>query len=423
MLRRAALNSETRTPSFAPTRWALWSAPRSAWAFLLSAEVTALVLTAVLLVHEPFTAATAVRFALLATLSIGYSEVAVRSVRMQRYLGSDKIFANPMSVWSYAAVLTIPAGWAAAFIATQYGHALWQRRRDASGKPFRVLFTAAATMLAQLAVAVLVDADGRHALHGQVLAQLAALLGVALFLAVNLLVLLTGMWLAMRPPSVRALIPDADTLGHELGTLILGMVAAEVVLHSPVLTPALLVLVALLHRGNVVKSLRKLARTDSKTGLLTVAAWREAAGIALKRAERSGAGLAVLLIDLDHFKAINDSHGHLLGDQVLTAVAACVRDEVRGHDSAGRFGGEELVVTLEDVDAHAAVAVAERLRTAIRHLTFDVDLRVTASIGLAHTGTPRAATSIDALLEQADIALYHAKDAGRDRVEAAGPAA
>jgi diguanylate cyclase (GGDEF)-like protein len=408
-----------RRRASSPRAWAMWSTPRSAWAFLLFAELSAIAISAVLLAGERPSTTIVFRFALLAGLSIGYSETAARSTRLQRYLGSDKIFANPMSVWSYAALLTIPAGWAAMLIATQYAHSLWQRRRDASGTPHRVIFTAAATILAQLTAAVVVDAGGgRSGLHGQVLAQLAALVGVPLFLAVNLAVLVSGMWLTVRPATIRVLVPDVETLGYELCTLVLGLVAGQVVLHSVVLTPVVLALTVQLHRASVVKSLQKLARTDPKTGLLTAAAWTESADAALRRAERSGSGFAVLLVDLDHFKAVNDSHGHLVGDRVLAGVADCLRAELRGHDSIGRFGGEEYVVALEGVSRAVADRVANRLRVAIADLTVDTTVRVTASIGLAYVEAASSArTSVSSLLQQADLALYAAKAAGRNQVQ------
>ena len=397
--------------------WQLWSVPPAARTFLLLAELVAVTATAVLLAREPATSSILIRLGVLAALSIGYSEVGAHSTRMQRYLGSDKAFTNPMSVWSYAAVLTVPAGWAAAFIAIQYAHAVWQRRRDHAGRSYRVMFTAGATMLAQLATAGLVDAGGSQGgLHGHVLASLAALVGVGVFLAVNMLVLLPGMWLAIRPPSIRALIPDTDTLGYEVGTLLLGIAAAEFLLHSPLLLPATLVLVVLLHRSSIAKALQHAARTDAKTGLLTAAAWTETARSTLSRAARGGSVVAVLLIDLDWFKRINDTHGHLTGDRVLAAVAGCLRHELRDHDGLGRFGGEELVAILEGTTLTEATAVANRLREAISRLRVDDNVTVTASIGLAHIARLSAGASVDALLESADVALYEAKQAGRNRV-------
>ncbi len=139
----------------------------------------------------------------------------------------------------------------------------------------------------------------------------------------------------------------------------------------------------------------------------------------LVRQRRSGRPLAVLVMDLDFFKSINDTHGHAVGDAVLVGVSNTCREALRAMDVFGRLGGEEFVVVLPETDASRAHASAERLRTRIAALEIPTDgapVRVTASIGIA-VGAD-AATDVDArltqLLSQADIALYAAKSAGRD---------
>jgi diguanylate cyclase (GGDEF)-like protein len=407
------------TPGYrsASRRWGLWSIPMSARIFLLLVETCAIAVTTALLLTEPASPSTLRRFVVLAALSIGYSELAARSERMKRYLGSDKLFANPMSVWSFAAVLTVPAGWAAALIAVQYGHALQQRRRDKSGHPYRVVFTAAAAMLAQLAAAVTIDSGASSGvLHGQVLASLAVLGGVGVFTAVNFAILLAGMWLTARPPSIRPMLPDHDALGYELATLLLGIAAAEFLLHTAVLVPVMLVLVAYLHRSSVVKSLQHAARTDTKTGLLNAAAWTEHANGVLSRSARAGRAVAVLVIDIDWFKRINDTKGHLVGDQVLIAVAACLRRELRGHDGLGRFGGDEFVAVLDELDLARAESIGNRLRAAVSSLQVVEGMPISVSIGLAHALPHDQPDNVAQLLDRADAALYVAKSLGRDRL-------
>jgi len=128
--------------------------------------------------------------------------------------------------------------------------------------------------------------------------------------------------------------------------------------------------------------------------------------------------LSLLMIDLDHFKRYNDTHGHLAGDCALATTARAVAREIRAGDAAVRYGGEELIVILPNTDSDEAVALAERLRTAVgKQVIFSKDNAplpgVTASIGVA-TGT--AGQDADALLAAADTALYRAKAAGRDQV-------
>ncbi len=136
------------------------------------------------------------------------------------------------------------------------------------------------------------------------------------------------------------------------------------------------------------------------------------------RAERERASAAVLVIDLDYFKRVNDEFGHLVGDLALRAVADCLKDELRGYDALGRFGGDEFVVVLDGVDRDAAMHIAVRLTQALRTLMPSTAaltgiLSITASIGVA--AYPSHGTDLDALIDAADRALYAAKSAGRDR--------
>ena len=136
----------------------------------------------------------------------------------------------------------------------------------------------------------------------------------------------------------------------------------------------------LLHRAVLVRHLEQAAITDHKTGLLTAAAWHTRAERVLARP--AAAPSAVLVIDLDHFKRINDRHGHIAGDSVLVAVAAGLRAEVREQDLVGRFGGEEFVVLLAGVDVADVgtagseganvLAIAERMRAGVAALRVEI---------------------------------------------------
>ncbi len=228
-------------------------------------------------------------------------------------------------------------------------------------------------------------------------------------------------------PSVRRhLASPSDTL-LGLGALALGAALAVLAAASPWLVPILLVPVIMLHRGVLVDQFRQAARTDPKTGLANGAAWAEIAEKELARARRIGSGLAVLMVDLDNFKAVNDAHGHLAGDEVLRAVAATLAAEVRAYDAVGRFGGEEFVVLLSGVDTAAAARTADRLRARIGAIDLTVPRTgrhrrirgLTASVGCV--ASPTAAGTVDELVGAADGALYEAKRAGRDRVVTAPP--
>ena len=170
----------------------------------------------------------------------------------------------------------------------------------------------------------------------------------------------------------------------------------------------------------------ELATVDDLTGLVNKRAWLSRLEDALHLATRHELPTSVLLLDIDHFKRVNDTHGHLAGDQVLRQVAEVLRSHARTSDLAGRYGGEELVILLPHTDAAGAVIVAERLRTAIETLELDwngTTVRVTASIGAATLTPPTpdgtARDTAAQLIERADTALYAAKHAGRNRVASA----
>jgi diguanylate cyclase (GGDEF)-like protein len=167
----------------------------------------------------------------------------------------------------------------------------------------------------------------------------------------------------------------------------------------------------------------KEAAVDELTGLATFRVLRDRLTNEIERSKRSGEGFAVLFIDLDHFKVLNDEHGHEAGNVVLRAAAAEIHDAVRASDLAARYGGDEFVVILTRTDIHGARRVAEALRAGIegvgRRLGYPVGA-VTASVGLAEFD-PAVPTEGD-LLVTADRALYQAKNAGRNIVANEGVA-
>ena len=143
--------------------------------------------------------------------------------------------------------------------------------------------------------------------------------------------------------------------------------------------------------------------------------------VEFQRSRRHGRPLTFVMVDLDHFKLLNDSYGHQVGDTVLSAAAAAIARSLRGSDTAYRYGGEEIAVLLRETCAEEALVVAERLRTAVAAVTVPgASVRVTASLGLAELD-PSMPDHAD-LVAAADGALYRAKREGRDRVEVGGRA-
>ena len=173
-------------------------------------------------------------------------------------------------------------------------------------------------------------------------------------------------------------------------------------------------------REGLIGQLKQMAETDFLTGMLNRRSFYATAERELSAARRYVRRLAVVMLDIDHFKLINDSHGHQAGDEVLRAIAATCRETCRDSDFLARYGGEEFVLLLQEAHEGEALEVAERLRAAIAATPVtagDATIHVTASFGVATAGP--ATGGIDQLIKAADAALYRAKAEGRDRVVAA----
>lgn len=169
------------------------------------------------------------------------------------------------------------------------------------------------------------------------------------------------------------------------------------------------------------ETLRVQATHDSLTGLWNHAATLDFLRRELNRGERQGTPVTVVMADIDHFKQINDTHGHLTGDVVLREVAHRLSSAVRAYDVTGRFGGEEFLLVFPGCAVRNAVDRAEQLRACVNREPVETPegpISVTLSLGVAGSEAARA-TDPDSLLRAADAALYRAKNGGRDRVEVA----
>jgi len=170
--------------------------------------------------------------------------------------------------------------------------------------------------------------------------------------------------------------------------------------------------------------LERLARIDPLTGVLNRRALFERLGSEFRRSRRYGRALTVMMIDIDHFKALNDRFGHATGDEVLAASAQQMASNLRESDAIGRYGGEEFAVILPETALADGAFVAEKLRTAVEELQIEspdggaVPVQITVSAGVA--SIPDLATPDEqSLLNRADQALYAAKHAGRNRISVA----
>jgi diguanylate cyclase (GGDEF)-like protein len=220
---------------------------------------------------------------------------------------------------------------------------------------------------------------------------------------------------------------DRDALQGLFVEIDLGILITIAVALSPALVVIALPTVLLVRRFLIHPALVAQSRTDSKTGLLNVSTWESEAETELSRAVRTHNPVALALVDIDHFKKVNDTYGHLVGDRVLRAISEALTGHSRDYDRAGRFGGEEFVLLLAQTGQRDACNIAERLRGHIASLAIPVDdrpdaptLKVTISIGVTALGRNESFELTD-LLAAADSAMYAAKQAGRNQVAYAHP--
>jgi diguanylate cyclase (GGDEF)-like protein len=245
---------------------------------------------------------------------------------------------------------------------------------------------------------------------------------IAIACAVTFGVLSAGLvavaaWLVAPDARLADMLWDRERMLLDLTETCVGILVTVSCALSALLLVVALPPVVLLQRSLLHSQLKAQARTDAKTGVLNAGAWQGEADLAVGRARRRRQPVAVLLADVDHFKVVNDTYGHLTGDAVLRTLASEMRDQVRESDLVGRFGGEEFAILLSGTTQEDANLVAERIRrgaAVVRVLTKETMVGVTVSIGVAVLG--QHGDDLSQLIDAADRALYRAKRTGRDRV-------
>lgn len=410
-----------------PKSWALWTQPqREAW-YLLSISAVGLATAGFAIADIPEIIGSD-WLILGELLTCATVHVFISRRREETWRNRNPtLHIDIVSMWTFPGILLLPAALAILLIVLVRTQRWFTARR-----PFYRFFFSAATMVCGAALArfAILDPSGITGAGGLRLSSPGELLAVAAagVTYVGVQALAIALVIGMRTPkrSVGVLFGSRFDNGLEAFSITLGVVTAVLLVHAPALV-VVMVLVGVFM--NYVVEMRKLhmdARTDPKTNLLNMRGWRDAATRAVTRTQRSGGGIGLLMIDLDHFKVINDSWGHPAGDDMLEAVAGVLRDETRPADVIGRFGGEEFVVLLPETGRTEAVVVGERILASVRRLSvITTDKRGcpavitgrTTSIGIA-TGLADPET-LDELLQAADAAVYEAKDAGRDRLRIA----
>jgi diguanylate cyclase (GGDEF)-like protein len=296
------------------------------------------------------------------------------------------------------------------------------------GVVYRRVFTVAAIGIAYGAASLLFRAfpasfagssigTGRHALTFTLAVAICEIVGGR----GHHLMIVGGIKLSDPTVRLAELELNREALVGDFAEFDMGMLITLVVAVNPVLAVLAVPTVLLIRRFMMHAQLLAQARVDTKTGLLNSSTWEREAEVEIARAVRTGTPLALALVDIDHFKVVNDTYGHLVGDKALRAVTDALRSQLRAYDLAGRFGGEEFVVLLPNAREVDAITVAERLRAHIAAMSIPVGddaesgpcIELTISVGVAALhGESRELTD---MLAAADSALYYAKETGRNK--------
>lgn len=207
----------------------------------------------------------------------------------------------------------------------------------------------------------------------------------------------------------------ADHHGSESAAERLEFVATAVVFAGIAMIGPMVIGTRVIRRDQVLqRELIRLSQEDHLTGLLNRRRITEVLRIEIQRAQRYQTTFALVLMDIDHFKAINDRFGHQAGDRVLTKIAAVIRSRVRASDLVGRWGGEEFIIISPQIDVSGGAALAENIRTRLASAALTKLGPTTASFGVTSF---RAGDDLESIVARADAGLYAAKQGGRNRVE------
>lgn len=407
-------------------RWPLWQLRPAMLALVLVVPVLAVAAGAAAAAAGPWRVDDLVKFLALSAFGLAAFE-ATRSVTATR----DTLIPDQLAVWCLPIAVLLPPFWALlapvpllTFAQLRVHRAVLHRRvfgAAAAGLSYGAA-SAAFHSVSTGAAPVISPAPGTGA-HALAWTLLVAGCGIVSWVAASVL---TALAQAAGPGTQTGLMPRRDTVFGDFVQLSLGVAVTVVVAVNPLLVifaaPSILIQRRLLTTHS---ELVDRARTDAKTGLLNARAWESAADAEVARARRTQSPLAVAIADIDHFKSINDTYGHLAGDRVLREIAGTLRATVREYDLAGRFGGEEFALLFPHTDRADAAQIAERLRSRIASLRVPADdtigappLSVAISVGVATldaAGTDGEPALTD-VLAAADTALYQAKDAGRNKV-------
>jgi diguanylate cyclase (GGDEF)-like protein len=356
---------------------------------------------------------------LTASVLLGLSAVNVEFGRvLEGGLARSHRPHKALSAWAFAAALLLPTWCLGPVVAFTYAHARWRGLRLPLWK---WVGSGAFVTLAALAAAVSIrslEGAGTWATGGGRGLLLVAAAGLV-FLGAQTVLFHGSAYLNHAADEVwlRRTLRSPGFYLTEAATLVVGALSAAVWVALSWFVLFMIPVYGLTQRAAMHEPLLERANTDAKTGLLRFEAWRLLAVLERDRCAHKHRPWSIVFADLDHFKAYNDTWGHLAGDEALAAVARAVQDSVRVRDLVGRFGGEELCIMLPDTTTATAVEIAERVRATVATLILpQSNTSVNVSLGVAGTDATSSRIEFADALLRADRALLEAKTHGRDNV-------
>jgi diguanylate cyclase (GGDEF)-like protein len=404
--------------------WELWSLPRRCLVNVILVDVLAVLAILSVVPLTTIDRTGLVRLGVLFGCMLLHIELTrkMERERLRRLISGIGPYVDSFSLWHVAAAVMLPPLLACALVAFGHGYG-WFRVIRGTRRAYRWVYSDASIQLATVAtVLILRMGPGPHPglpLGWAGIGVIALACLVRWF--INYAVIVSAVLASSPTTTLRQALGEFGDQLVEAGTVGMGIVVAGLLEFDPPLVIGIVAALLALYRSMLLtQQYRIAARSDPKTGLFSATWWHEVAERAFSHAAATRAGLGVLMLDLDHFKQVNDTHGHLAGDAVLRAVAEELAVDLRQGDAIGRWGGEEFAILLPDVPATEVLVIAERIRVRVHRLAVQVDHddvihEFTVSIGGAHY-PGKGISGIDDLLVAADTALYAAKQAGRDQV-------
>jgi diguanylate cyclase (GGDEF)-like protein len=401
--------------------WPVWSLPRRLRVYVLAIIAAELAAIGIAASATTFVLHDLLVFGVL----LGCTAFAVELTRKAGEQGG--IMTDVQGVWELPVAIFLPPFFALIVPIARVSLTQWRVRR---APPYRRVFTAAAVGLSYGAASVVFhglaglapNGGGGTLGHSTVWTLLVGLSAVIKWVLNNALVV-AAVKGSDQTADIRAAFFNGEAIYNDIAETCAAVLVTFGVAGNLLLAFAALPVVGLLQRSLSHVKLVSDARTDSKTGLLNAATWERESAAEVVRAVRTQSPLAIVMVDIDKFKNVNDTYGHLVGDQVLKEIANTLNTLLRDYDLAGRFGGEEFSLLLPQTRAVDAFRIAERVRANIAGLiiiapgaTGGERVPVTVSIGVAalDSGSKR---ELSELVAAADAALYRAKAGGRDQVQ------